>query len=558
MPVHPTAELRAGRELRRRAAASTHPTCQTVLSTAMPVGAHDGVADAPTRPATPRAGRLVALVGTAVLLALLTLAVGERTGGFTYPLDDPYIHLSLSEQLRSGTYGLEPGVAASPSSSVLWPLLLVPTAGTPLHAATPLALTAASLLVSVAVLHGIVQRAVGTAGDRGLPAAAVTLAVVVTTNMVGLALTGMEHSLHVLAALLVVDGMARALDGERPTPATWCALALLPLVRYEGLAIAVPATVAFVVLGWRRPALIALATGAAGLLAFSGVLVALGLPPLPGSVLVKSAEGTADGPFAVVDRTLDAPLPTVLALAATAATWWAAARAGRPQAVVAASVAATLWLQVAFGPVGWLGRYEIWAVAYGLAGLLVVTGPVLRDPLRRRPVHLAVALAGVVVVASAGEYVGITARMPAAAAEIEAQHGTMAAFAERLDRPVAANDIGLLGYRSDHPVLDVWGLGSDDARRARAAGRPGWLAELVAAHGVDTVIVYREWFTDEIPADWQLVGLIGAAGDPVAIAVPWQAVYATTPEAADRARAALEAVAADRPDHVIVAAAADG
>ena len=40
--------------------------------------------------------------------------------------DAPYTHLALAEQIRHGTYGLNPGEPSAPSSTILFPFLLVP------------------------------------------------------------------------------------------------------------------------------------------------------------------------------------------------------------------------------------------------------------------------------------------------------------------------------------------------------------------------------------------------------------------------------------------------
>ena len=47
-------------------------------------------------------------------------------GLFTYTLDDPYIHLRLAENISQGHYGINPSEYSAPSSSILWPFLLVP------------------------------------------------------------------------------------------------------------------------------------------------------------------------------------------------------------------------------------------------------------------------------------------------------------------------------------------------------------------------------------------------------------------------------------------------
>ena len=67
------------------------------------------------------------------ITAFLCLAAAELVavlfvngGGFSYTLDDPYIHLALAENILRGHYGVNLQEFSSPSSSVLWPFLLVP------------------------------------------------------------------------------------------------------------------------------------------------------------------------------------------------------------------------------------------------------------------------------------------------------------------------------------------------------------------------------------------------------------------------------------------------
>ena len=67
----------------------------------------------------------------------------SRNGGrLTYTLDDPYIHLALSEGIAEGHYGIHPAEPSAPSSSIVWPFLLAPGARLPLHELLPLLLAA--------------------------------------------------------------------------------------------------------------------------------------------------------------------------------------------------------------------------------------------------------------------------------------------------------------------------------------------------------------------------------------------------------------------------------
>ena len=116
----------------------------------------------------------------AALPAILLVAQAHLTCGVVYSLDDPYIHLALARQILHGHYGINPGEFAAPSSSILWPFLLAPFAFTRLVEFLPLVINLAALLVAVSLMR------------------------------------------------------------ERQGWPFWLSVVLLPLIRYEGLAISLP------------------------------------------------------------------------------------------------------------------------------------------------------------------------------------------------------------------------------------------------------------------------------------------------------------------------------
>jgi len=80
------------------------------------------------------------------IIAILFLAVLKLNHGtFTYSLDDPYIHLALSDQSRHGHYGISAGHRAAPSSSILFPFLLALASGALIHPYLPLLIGVARL-----------------------------------------------------------------------------------------------------------------------------------------------------------------------------------------------------------------------------------------------------------------------------------------------------------------------------------------------------------------------------------------------------------------------------
>src|SRR5260221_388102 len=170
-----------------------------------------------------------------------------NSGHLVYTLDDAYIHLSLAENILHRHYGVNPGEACSPSSSILWPFLLAPVAGSDLGALAPLVMNCLASLGTVFLFWSIACVALQNdqAGARRSTAfpAFVVLLLVVATNLIGLIFTGMEHSLQVFFVTLIVWGL---IQESRTGKAEWwlvVALVLAPLVRYECLAISAPGLV---------------------------------------------------------------------------------------------------------------------------------------------------------------------------------------------------------------------------------------------------------------------------------------------------------------------------
>src|SRR5262245_18537055 len=81
-------------------------------------------------PPSVRALSVAAWVPAFTLLTVFGAELGAilvlNEGHLVYNLDDPYIHLALAENIARGQYGVNLEEVSAPSSSILWPLLLVP------------------------------------------------------------------------------------------------------------------------------------------------------------------------------------------------------------------------------------------------------------------------------------------------------------------------------------------------------------------------------------------------------------------------------------------------
>lgn len=472
----------------------------------------------------------------ALLLATYLGAIFSYVGTFIYTLDDPYIHLALARNLLAGTYGINPGELAAPSSSILWPFLLAPFAWLPIeiYAAVPMAIDAAAILFSIHLLYLFFAR---------LTTAPVALALALTAalclNFFGLVMNGMEHSLQVLLALTIAYHLA---TGQRRHWRLFAALAVLPLVRYEGLAISVPVLAYLFVEGERRNAVLAFATVVLAVGAFSAFLSLNGLGILPSSVMVKLSDRptllpvSSFGNHAIqAGKNLIASLPLLLPLLYLLfSKTFSADR--RP---IIYLVAVPLSLHLLVGKSGSFGRYEVSMIAYGwLMSAHFISRKVdfkrLVEPLR---------LAAVVAVACLLSYrlIWPTLMSYQGAANIRDQQLQMSRLVrDYLKAPVAINDLGMVALFGGQRVLDLWGLGSPEAARHRRStpDRTDWISELTTRQGVRHALVYRDWFK-ALPSSWILVGQFDLPGRRVTAGGARVSLFAVDAAAAQQMLEAL-------------------
>jgi len=496
------------------------------------------------------------LVVLGLLLVLeLAAALSLNGGRLTYTLDDPYIHLALAENLLHGHYGLNASEASAPSSSVLWPYLLAPFTALSFVEWVPLVVNALCAALTLVVIQRSIVEALAPLDSALLRRAVVVLSVLAipATNLVGLVFTGMEHSLQVLVAVLVVRGLAIAARGGSAPSWLFAAIVIGPLVRYENAALSLAALL-WLWLAGERGRVLATALGvAASLGAFSLYLLSQGLHPLPTSVLVKSAAVAPDGGFKAAVYALYHNLSStpglLMSLGVVA---FLAAGTNRARSAVerrtALCVALALALHLGVGRFGWYGRYEVYAWSAGLVAALYLWGARLRSQVAGQALAKT-ALVGVAVVGIAcREYVIVLANNAFASNNVFQQHYTMHRFAvEHWGKPVAVNDLGWVAFRNDEYVLDLWGLASLEALEARREHEDqAWFAPLAERHGVRAAMIYDKWFP-KLPATWRRVGELRMGGPRVTPADSVVSFYATAPEHVAEVEASLRELQAEVP-----------
>ncbi len=463
---------------------------------------------------------------TALLLlpvALLTLIIMINNHGmFIYTLDDPYIHIALAKQIFSGHYGINASEFSAPSSSILWPFILAPFAmfGDAM-AYAPFALNLIFAYLTLSLFSKVLV------DISPLSKLIILGGFCLATNFYGLIFTGMEHSLQIYLVSLIACGVLNKEFGAIAVPpkTVYLALILLPLTRYEGLAVSIPVLAYLFYLGERRTALISTAIMLALVIGFSLFLNHLGLGYIPSSVIAKTnMAGLPALIFNIISQS-DKYGWVILAQLFICVLYFDR----KPLILMLISVTV---LHTMFGRWGWFGRYEVYWLVF--VGVFVLHA--CRSCMRER--HMA-ALFAMLPVAFA-TLVNSTLSVPLASAAIYNQQYSTSMIVHDLHEPVAVNDLGLVALHGDQYILDLWGLGSIQALNYRKTETGvDWMSALMKEKGVHYAFVYAEWFP-EIPKNWIEVAEMRLTIPKSSTASKSVFYYATDDESAKKLKTVME------------------
>ncbi|RKX91526.1 MAG: hypothetical protein DRP84_11495 [Spirochaetes bacterium] len=456
----------------------------------------------------------IAFLLTLILIEFITIMI-LNDGLFVFTLDDPYVHLALAENIKKGHYGINMGEFSSPSSSVLWPFILAPFSSSPYSA---FLLNVISAIASVIVLVKILNLSIQIKDDhaRNIFFSVITILFILATNIVGLIFTGMEHSLQVLVVLIIAYGLLIEIEEGKIEWWLLAAIIIAPLIRYECMAISL--TAIFYLLMNRRfkPAGIALFFILVFLGGFSIFLMTLGLDLFPGSVIVKSSVVQSRGAIVTFISNLKFSLSyrqsVILSFGALMLLLYALWGNKIKRRQLATVTIFAVFLHFIAGSYGWFHRYEIYILAFELVVILYLFLPLISDRFfnsNKLTFNLlsAIAFASVVAVFIGGPYVISLFMIPVASNNIYEQQYQMHRFVvEYYKKPVAVNDLGYVSYKNSNYVLDLWGVGTPKALKARLnSDKANWMQVLTDKANVKLVMIYDEWFND-IPDKWIKIG----------------------------------------------------
>ena len=482
-------------------------------------------------------------IGVVFLLCLiaaeLIFILKLNNGLLVYTLDDPYIHLALGENIRHGHYGINTGELSAPSSSILWPFIIAPFSS---FEYAPLIINIAASIAIIFIFTQILDASLNTERmkTKNLFTSAIVALFILTTNIVGILFTGMEHSLQVLLVLLVAYGLI--LEIEKKETRRWLLAAIIaaPLVRYECASISASAILFLAARGHIKPAIFSMASISLLVGGFAIFLTSLGLGPLPSSVTAKSSIVQSSGALHSVTeglaRTLDNRQGAILLLSALILSLYSlmGKDGGRRQISLVAVL--SLFGHFSAGQYGWYNRYEIYAWAFTLVVIMYVFAPPIRKSLARNDKLsaslFAIAITVGIAVMAARPYIKGLFSLPLAANNIYRQQYQMHRFAvDYYKKPIAVNDLGYVAYKNSNHVLDLWGLGSEKALRLRLNEKSGdWMRDISNEANTGLVMIYQDWF-ENVPKEWIKIGELHLGNKRITPASNKVAFYATSSEA---------------------------
>lgn len=520
----------------------------------------------------------------AVTAVLVAVPMVRMHGTYVYVLDDPAIHLAVAQNLiHHGTWGVSPGhyesASSSPAWTVLLAILLVPFGK--FREALPLIgnLVFGALLLQVLSRWPVPLR---PSWRRPGQVLGVFLLVTAVLFLPGLAVVGMEHSMHALLVVVAVWLFVRRDRGEPTWGPAWLpyvVLALAMLTRFETAFVALGLGLG-ILLGsrpqWssgvvrnlstrvRQVVLVGLASGLP-LVAYGLFNHAMGQGLLPNSVLYKSqATGLGANAFALdsmLARFFQDPLLPVIWVAAML--YLLLCRPGRNRAAIEASVlAVAIPLHVIFAQIGWYERYQSYLIVLGVAFACSAAAerwalPGRRLPIARRAAALALA---VLLLAIPFTHMKVlwTYNAPGSSVDMYRQHYLGGKFLARYydGQPVATGELGYISLFHKGSVTDLNGLGDYQVLRYLQEDRDSrqYLDELARDRGFDVVAVYPITFGLRVPAHWILVATWVYEGKKYTAVDRTFQFWATTPEAVGPLIKNLQDFQADLPpeEHLVI------
>lgn len=468
---------------------------------------------------------LIAGIFLAIYFVITYGILSFTDGRFIFTLDDAYIHFALAENILNGHYGINLEEYSAPASSILWPYLMAPIMLLKNEFTIAYAVFAINILLTIATMYVYWLTLIASLRNSGtinnlaglFVCAALLIFLTINTNLIGLPFLGMEHSLQVFVCASIAYGCIKTITAEKMPWWLFIAIVLAPLIRYDAIAVSLPAALFLFLTGYIITSTIAVATSIAGLFAFGLFLQSKGLGFFPSSILSKSSVATSGEQGALIETlwafwhtlktNLDAKQSLILILLAVCMALSSFNHKNKYKLrILSGAFFIAICLHFVAGRFDWFDRYEIYILAPAFLIAVFIFKTLLFRQLQQMSSALYVLLILVATPVLANKYIKNNLVIPESAFNIfEQQYHVHRFLTEYYKKPVAINDLGYPSFQNNAYVLDLWGLGSYESLNKRKTEPDSlWIGEMAEKKGIELAIIYDYWFPQK-PENWHKV-----------------------------------------------------
>ncbi|MDC1069095.1 hypothetical protein OAQ99_08040, partial [Candidatus Kapabacteria bacterium] len=290
---------------------------------------------------------------------------------FVYALDDPYIHLQIAKNLAEfGTFGINAGNFESASSSPIWNLLLygiIELFGNSDKIPFFINLT---LVFPVIYMINRILISIDFKGFRPVILTGISLSI----SIPSLVIIGMEHLLHILLVLVLLNQFLKFLDNKKISMIIVPILLVIGLVRYESLFLT---TLFPMVLFYKKDRLksfIIFALPLLSILIFGVYSIQNGGYFLPNSLLIKSGFrydsifNLLYNFYTAISKIIDSYSISNLIMLCLLVSYLSLKKTFPTELIFLVSL---IIIHALFASFGWLFRYEAYLIAIGIPILIL-------------------------------------------------------------------------------------------------------------------------------------------------------------------------------------------
>lgn len=432
---------------------------------------------------------------------------------FSFPMDDPYIHLSMGRNLAyHGNWGPMANVFNSSSSSILYTLLIAAFYFVGFGGISTLFII--NIVSSMGCLFAFekIVRSMGLDSDKYI---IVAFAFVIVVPLYHVAYLSMEHTLHIWLILITLLKAAKYFSEKKNDFKSLISLSIFTsltiMARYETLFLGL---IIGLLLLYRKQFLYAIIFGVIALLPigiFGYISVLNGEHWLPNSVLVK---GTKSGDGIIyylkylgrwAKKVIELPEYGVgFAIVLTTLIWKIKLRSRDTMFWFSLIVALLFIFHGSFAEVGWLGRYEAYLIALSMVSFIFIVQKFEEMVKWKFMIYLIIALFFII------RTIPYTYNYRYAMSNIYDQQIQMSRFVKEYynHSDIVINDIGAISYYTNATYLDLWSLASTEITNFNLKyGKidKDLVFELAEKRESQIAIIYNDSTFNYVPDEWKKV-----------------------------------------------------